>query len=253
MNAFIAAVRLLTILPLGKSRSDQSSIAFSPAFFPLTGALVGGIMAGIFFGAAQFLPTMVAAALVVAAGVIATGAMHVDGLADTADGLFSGSTPERRLEIMSDPRTGSFGAAAIVLVILIKWTALSSLTAEAGWPVLIVAATASRFAVVPVMALFRYARAQGIGDVYASRTRGTLIAATVSAVAVTAIVGAYGGFAAGMIGVVAGLAIAAIANSRLNGVTGDIYGAVIELAEVAALLSAVAFIEGGVSVQPVWE
>jgi adenosylcobinamide-GDP ribazoletransferase len=253
VSAFIAAIRLLTIIPLGKGLSDQRSTAFSPAFFPLVGALVGGIVAGVFFGAAQVLPVTAAAALAIAVGVVATGALHIDGLADTADGLFGGRTPERRLEIMADPRTGSFGAAAIVLVILIKWAAISSLTEDDGWPVVIIAATPSRFAAVPVMALFRYARQQGIGGAYSGHKRTALAIASVLAVALIFVFGESGGLAAGAIGLAAGMALAVVANRRLNGVTGDVYGAVIELAEAATLVAAVAFMEAQVSLQPVWE
>jgi adenosylcobinamide-GDP ribazoletransferase len=252
VSPLLAALRLLTILPVGRGMSNGRAIGLSPAFFPLVGALTGGVSAGTLVLASEALPVSVAAALALAAGVIITGAMHIDGLADCADGLFNAGGRERRLEIMSDPRTGAFGATAIGLSLLIKWAAISALMPTGHWPLLIIAAMSARFAVVPVMALFRYARAQGIGSPYSKMARWTVPAALALTILGVYVFDVKAGPGMAVAALGAGLAVAWIASRRLGGVTGDVYGAAIEIAEIAALLTAAAYVDAGTVIEPVW-
>ena len=113
-NHFLTALMLLTRLPVGRwCRYSQEAVASSVCYFPTVGALVGAIGATVLWAAHSAFPAKVAVLLCMLATVLATGAFHEDGLADAADGLWGGGTPQRRLEIMKDSRLGSYGAIAL--------------------------------------------------------------------------------------------------------------------------------------------
>ncbi len=254
MSALVAAVRLLTVLPVGKGSAefDERAAANSPAFFPFVGAVIGLASAGVFVAAAEALPVAVAAALAVATPVVLTGALHVDGLGDTCDGLFGGRTRERKLEIMSDPRMGTLGVAAIALAFLIRWTVVSSLDPDTGWSLLVVAAVLSRGVVSVVVARFQYVRANGIGAAYSNGSSFVMPLAVVTTVVLTVVFGSLPALVAGIVAVIVGLGIAFYARRLIGGVTGDIYGAVAELTEIAALLTLLALVEADLDVGVIW-
>jgi adenosylcobinamide-GDP ribazoletransferase len=260
MTAFAAAVRLLTIIPLAaRSGPDARAMARSPVFFPLVGLGVGAAMAGVDRAALLVMPPLVAAGLAVLATVVLTGAIHLDGLADAADGLFGGRTPERRLEIMRDPRTGAFGVIAVAVALILKTGAVSSFTVPHSWAALLVSPALARLAAVAVMSAFPYARQEGLGAPYRAapstgmvRRASLALALLFSAVSAYALAGPWAMAALG-VALAVGLAAGAFAASRLGGgVTGDIYGAAVETAETAALLSFTGLVGAGVAVRPVW-
>ena len=109
------------------------------SLFPLIGLVIGAIAAGVFALAAEVLPVSPAAALALVVGVLVTGAFHLDGLADSADALVGGTTPERRLEILKDSRHGTYGVAAIVSQILVQFSLVSSQAVKTGVVMLIIA------------------------------------------------------------------------------------------------------------------
>ncbi len=255
LAAFWAAFRLLTVLPVGARQSDEGrerALANSLAFFPLVGVLIGLASAGVFVAAAEAFPVAVAAALAVTTPVVLTGALHIDGLGDSFDGLLGGRTRERKLEIMADPRTGAFGVAAIVLALLVRWAVVSELDPASNWSVLVVAAVLSRGAVSAVVALFPYVRAQGIGAVYSNSSRLAVMTAVVTALALTAVFGNPASLIAAAVAFVIGALIAMYARRAIGGVTGDIYGAVVELSELSALLTLLALIEAGFDIGAIW-
>ncbi len=130
----------------------------APALFPLVGVLVGLAVASIDWALLNVLPGELTAAIAVAAGLIITGAMHLDGLADSADGILGGWDPERRLAIMKDPTLGSFGAAAIICTVLIRWTAITALAGPARFGALALAPVAGRAGALFLLKTFPYAR-----------------------------------------------------------------------------------------------
>ncbi len=125
MKSFLSAVQFLTILPMGGSRPFEAHRAVP--FFPLVGLLLGTLLFVFDFLALTLWPRQAAAALDVVFLVIITGAFHLDGLADTADGLYAGRTRERALEVMKDSRVGVMGAVAILCVLALKWAGIASL------------------------------------------------------------------------------------------------------------------------------
>ena len=225
------AIAFLTRLPVGGG-------ALSPraaVWFPLVGAALGALVGWAAIVLVEVLPALLAGALAVALELALTGALHVDGLADSADGL-AGRDRERALAIMRDHAIGAYGASALVLDLVAKTAALAAL-AERGEILPVVAAFAvSRAAALPLAAALPYARA-GEGTGRALDGLPPLVAAAGVALAAIAAVPAPATLGAGALVV---LAIWWLARRRLRGVTGDVMGAAIELTASAALIAAVA-------------
>ena len=253
MSAITAAIRFLTVVPAPGGEWSARSARRSVAWFPVVGLGIGGAVAAVNWAARLAMPDLPAAALALAAGVVLTGALHLDGLADTFDGLLGGKEPERRLEIMKDPSIGVFGVAALALVLIAKWGGFSSLPDANGWVAIALAAMVGRFAAVASMAAFRYKDGEGLGTPFQGAGRIAYLAAAVSAVAAALVFAGPLGLAALACAAAIGLAVSAFAARRLGGgVTGDVYGAAIELAEVSALLTFVGMFSAGLDIGPVW-
>jgi adenosylcobinamide-GDP ribazoletransferase len=176
--------------------------------------------------------------LVVVLLLVLSGALHADGLMDTCDAVFGHASPERRLEIMRDPRVGAFGVVGLVCVVALKIAAVNALPAALRVQTLILAPTLGRWAIVLVATLFPYGRASGLGaPLKAAATPRTLVVASLLPVA--------GCLALGQVGAVCGVLAAAVAFGLgrwlmrlLPGLTGDNYGAACELVEATVWLSA---------------
>jgi adenosylcobinamide-GDP ribazoletransferase len=226
------ATIFLTRLPL---RSQELlPLADAGRAFPLAGALVGGIGALVFALAAWLgLPPILAALLAVAATVAATGALHEDGLADSADGHFSGAARERVLEIMRDSRIGTFGALALILSVGLRVCSLPHVLDAAAS--LVAVHALSRGWLPWLMCRDSPARANGLAAGAGKPEAGTALwaAGLGIAVAVLAL-----GLMAGLMAASAlcALGVAALARRRLGGYTGDTLGAAQQAAEIGALL-----------------
>jgi adenosylcobinamide-GDP ribazoletransferase len=195
------------------------------------------------------LPALPAAALAVAAGAAISGAVHLDGLADSADGLFGGRTPERRLEIMRDAGVGAFGVVAVVVVLILKWSAIASLGFGSGWAAILLAPAFARLASAWVMATSRYARPEGLGSPYHSGLSAPLLISTLLACIVGVVLLGPWALIAVVVAIAVGELTARLAAARLGGgVTGDVYGACVELAEAAGLLCLLALLRTGLGV-----
>ena len=224
------AVAFLTRLPVGGGALSPRSVLW----FPLVGAALGALVGGAAVGLVGLVPPLLAGALAVALELALTGALHVDGLADSGDGL-GGRDRERELAIMRDHALGAYGASALVLDLIAKSAALAVL-AERGEVLPVVAAFAvSRAAALPLAAALPYARTEGAGR--ALDRLAPVVAAGGVALAAVAAVPAPATLGAGALVVVA---IWWLARRRLGGVTGDVMGAGIELTATAALIAAVA-------------
>lgn len=230
------AFRFLTRLPVGGGALDGADLGRSCAWFPLPGAAMGLLVAGAFHLAAGHAPPLLAGALGAAALAGLSGGLHLDGLADVLDGLSGGRGDRARiLAIMRDSRIGAHGAAALVLVLLAKAAALAELAARDDLWLVLAAPAVARFVAVPLVVGFPYARPEGLGKPFhgGAGPREVAVAAVLAAVAVApAAPGSLGCAAAAL---AAGYAVALAARRRLGGLTGDVYGAAIELAELAFL------------------
>lgn len=229
-----SAFALLTRLPVPNHTPRGADAGWA---WPLVGAAVGGI-AALVVALANFvgLPVGVAAAMALAIAAILTGALHEDGLADTADGFFGGREVERRLAIMKDSHIGSFGTLALILVTLARWSALVVLVTTGGAVLALIATGAlSRVPMLVLMATLPNARGSGL-----SKTVGQP-GSTVVLVA-AGIAGGLGLLLAGWITIWIALAlaaltlgVAALARAKIGGQTGDVLGASQQLAEVLCL------------------
>ncbi|MEM6896800.1 MAG: adenosylcobinamide-GDP ribazoletransferase [Pseudomonadota bacterium] len=229
-----AAVGLLTRLPVTVDGQWAAARGARAAWaYPLAGLLVGALVCALAAGLSGVLSPGFAAAMALAAGIIVTGALHEDGLADSADGLWGGWTRERRLEIMKDSRIGTYGVLALVLSLLLRWQGLSALIgAEAWWAIAIIPAV-SRGAMVPLMAL-RQARPGGVSAAVGRPPAPTiLLALALSALLLLPLGGA--GFGVALTLAVTAAAVALIAQVKIGGQTGDILGASQQITEIAAL------------------
>jgi len=242
LRALAAAVTLLTRVPLGKRVAvDEGDIARSLAWLPLVGVGLGGAVAL----AARLLEGRLddgpVAVLIVAAWALATGAIHLDGLADSADALGVNSR-ERRLAVMRDPRVGSFGVLAVVFVVLLKVTLVAAVLERGHHLWLLAIPAVARAAASAVSAGLPYARESGIGAAMiggGSRAERLAVAVATAVVVALACARLRGLLAVGAAALVA-IVVAGVAKRRIGGVTGDVLGATIELAECAALVALLA-------------
>jgi adenosylcobinamide-GDP ribazoletransferase len=242
LRAFAAAVALLTRLPVGvRIRVDGDDVARSLAWLPLVGVGLGGAVALAARGLEGRLDDGPAAVLIVAAWALATGAIHLDGLADSADAL-GGGDRERRLAIMRDSQIGSFGALALVLVVVFKIALVAAVLARGHHLWLIAIPAVARAASSALSAALPYAREEGTGAalVSAGHRAERLAVAVATALVVALACARLRGLLAVVAVMLVALVVGRLAQRRLGGVTGDVLGATIELAECAALVALLA-------------
>jgi adenosylcobinamide-GDP ribazoletransferase len=242
MGSLILALRFLTIIPVpGQESAGPSALGRAAWWFPVVGLLLGIGLALVGRAADALFPPLVAAALVVTGWKAVTGGIHLDGLADCLDGLV-GPDPERRRAIMRDSRIGVFGAAGLILLCLLAVTSLAALAASLRLRALVLAPVIGR--VAPLLAGAWLAPAtpgQGLGAAFAaSLSRGAGPAHAVAAGALAAWLLGVGGVAIAAVAWSLALLAAGFLGRRLGGLTGDVLGAVVEVAELGTLLGAAA-------------
>lgn len=240
----ICAVQFLTRVPTPPLLGfDPAWITRSARYFPLVGQGVGLIAGGVLAIADRAWSAPVAAVLAIAAGLLVTGAFHEDGLADTADGLGGGHTPERRLEIMKDSRVGTYGVCALVAVLTLKGAALASTPIATGVMALVAAHGAGRAAAVVVMRLTPYAPTGEAGK-WKPTPQGVGTGEVLTALLIAAWPLAFLPLDAALAGLVGGgllaLAVTLLAAHLIDGHTGDVLGAVEQVFEVGFLLGVAA-------------
>jgi adenosylcobinamide-GDP ribazoletransferase len=234
-----------TRLPVVFRGGEARAFADSQWAAPLAGAVVGLICGvGLWVSVLLGLPATVAAALALALGVALTGALHEDGLADTADGFGGGRSREEKLAIMRDSRSGAFGVVAICLSLLIRWAALAALAAspEAALAALVAAHAGSRAVLPAMLAALPPARADGLGSGAGDVGTGTALAALAIGFAALLPGGPAFALAAALVLGLAAFAIARLARSQIGGQTGDVLGAAQQLGEIAVLVAASALL-----------
>jgi len=239
MKGFFAALGFLTAIPLPqKLRGGAIEISSAAPYFPLVGLVIGIFVFCVYTTAGYFLPPLLACAIVALAMSWISGGLHIDGLADTADGFLGGTGRERIIAIMKDSRTGAFGAFAIVTVVAIKIAAVQSLTAPFAVAALILSPVAARFAMTSAMSSFPYVSGEGgLGHAFNSGlNKNGLAMALITFIGASAFAG---------LNVMTGLVILTVASvflfgayckSRLGGMTGDTYGALCEITETLSLI-----------------
>ena len=233
---FWTALQFLTIFPTPLRHEDTAKTAGqSLPYFPLAGLILGGILFGLHYGLSLVLPSAIIPALLIIALVILTGAHHLDGFIDTCDGVFAGKSKKERLVIMSDTKVGAFGIVGVVLLLLLKYTSLFSVSAIL--PALLLMTTLSRWTMVSMIITFPYAKKSGMGLPFKQgATWQRLTVATVVALIVAVVLLRWWGLVLMAVLWLIAFGIASYFRARLGGLTGDNYGAINELSEVLALL-----------------
>jgi adenosylcobinamide-GDP ribazoletransferase len=233
------AVALLTRIPMPHSGvTIPDGMARAQRAFPLVGAMIGlaiGLVERCLL--ALGIPELAAAALALGAGAALTGALHEDGLADVGDGFGGGHDRETKLAIMRDSRLGTYGALVLLVSFVGKLSALASLPATEIIPALVVAHTLAR-AAIPALALnMPFARDDGLGK-SAGRpdTASTVIAVAIAIVIALLCLPVRDALLAVVVTAAAAAVMAVLAWRQIGGVTGDVFGAVEQVAETAVLL-----------------
>jgi adenosylcobinamide-GDP ribazoletransferase len=233
------AFGFLTRLPVGGASGDLAAAGWA---FPLAGLAVG-LIGAIIYGIAVWLglTALLSGGLAVAAGLLATGALHEDGLADCADGLGVRGGPSARLAAMRASGIGSYGALALIFTVGLRTVALAALTEPGVVAVALIAAHAGARALLPwAMHRAPWARQDGLAVAAGRPSRATAVAALAIGLVILLLAA---GPIRGVIGALAALLallVLPLARQRIGGITGDVLGAVEQLAEIAILLSLVA-------------
>lgn len=237
MNSFLAALAFLTRFPVGRLAAfNAADVAHSAGWFPFIGVLLGTLYTTAAALLRDRLPPGLVAALLLILDALLTGALHFDGLADTADGFGGGKTREDVLRIMRDHAIGSYGALALAAMVAFKVMAYAALLQQSNWiPALIFAPTLGRWSILLLAATLPYARstasavdgmgkralAWGSGAILIALLAASSIRAWAALAAVIAVTAAFGFYC----------------RRRIGGITGDTLGANLQLCESAALLT----------------
>jgi adenosylcobinamide-GDP ribazoletransferase len=239
---------LCTRLPVGSGAPvGEGEIARASWSFPVVGLVVG--LAGgcaYWLAARAHLPPEAAAMLALAATMLVTGALHEDGLADTADGFGGGKTRDRKLEIMRDSRIGTYGACALITSIILRWTALAAITEPRSAMIALIVAHAAARAPLPIfMRLVPPARADGLAsDAGQPPPESAAIAVAIGVVCLLVGLGPGSMVIALVILSLVALVFAWLATRQVGGQTGDVLGALEQVSEAAVLLIASSVIVG---------
>jgi adenosylcobinamide-GDP ribazoletransferase len=222
---------------------NPSQLGRATTYFPVVGLIIGIILAVLNWLLSYILPPAVVNALLIVALVILTGALHLDGFADTCDGMAGHKSVEDRWKVMHDSRTGAFGVVGVVLLLLVKYVSLNSIPPELMTAMLIFMPVVSHWAMVYAIFVYPYARPTGLGTAYKNATRWPqFTVATVITFAVA--IALYPLFSITGLILILGIFIITTAFAfylkyKFAGLTGDTYGAINEVAEVMTLLFAI--------------
>jgi adenosylcobinamide-GDP ribazoletransferase len=237
--ALLLALQFLTAIPVRVSGDvTPGRMARAMSWFSVVGLMLGGVLASVDVGLRALFPPAVGAALLLAIWVALTGALHLDGFLDCCDGLLGARSPEKRLEILRDSRVGAFAVVGAGCLMLLKYTALLELPSGYRLGALLVIPALSRAAMVYAAKAYPYARSgPGLGRLFREALSWYHVVAAVG-VAVIAAGVALAALGLGL-ALCVGLMTVAVAwwvQSRIPGLTGDVYGAINEITEVGALL-----------------
>ncbi len=232
MRSLLFALGFLTSIPVRTPAPQAGDLGRAAIWFPFVGVIIGAVLVVMQLIVTRFFAPLLAGALIVVVWIAVTGGLHLDGLADCGDGLLVATSRERRLEIMRDPRLGTFGGMVLVMHLLIKTLAVASLTA----PIALLLAPALARWLMLFVARQPAARPGGLGAAFSA---GLPQASWVGA-AIIPLLLSVPGLPRSILAVIAAMLVTwgviRLTRSRLGGVTGDVFGMTIEVVEVVVLL-----------------
>jgi len=238
VTGLVVAARYLTIVPLpGPARPSADALGRAAPWFPVVGLGLGVVLVVTERVTEVLFPLLLAGLLTVTVWKLLTGGLHLDGLADCLDGL-GGRDAEHRLAIMRDSRIGAFGALGLILLLLLEIAAVTELPPSVRGHALLVAPVVAR-ATPPLLArLFPAAKSEGLGAAFGAGVGPLAVPIALSVALVVAIVTLRGvGIVVLVVSVVSALVLTRFFAARVSGITGDVLGAAIEIAELAGLLT----------------
>jgi len=241
----LAAFQFLTTLPvLGRREISAEDVGASLAYFPLVGLLLGAILAGVDWLLGLILPPSIVNIFIIIALLFLTGALHVDGFIDTCDALFGRGTPQERWRIMSDSRVGSFGVVGAFCLLLLVYVSLGEIDEAYRTIALILMPALSRWSMVYAIFAFPYAKPAGLGKSFREQANWRKLAlATLLMLVSTLGLLMSQGLLFIFVGLTLVFAIWLIAGAlglflkrKFDGLTGDSYGTINEVTQVAVLI-----------------
>ncbi|MBI4396660.1 MAG: adenosylcobinamide-GDP ribazoletransferase [Elusimicrobia bacterium] len=239
MTSLFAALGFLTVFPVPRSSQEEPrALEGAVWWFPVAGLLIGAVLC-LLDGLWGFVfPPAVQAVLTVVSLAGLSRGLHIDGLADTADGVFSFRSREKMLDIMRDPRSGPMGVVAVVSILALKMAAICSLPSPWRWKALLLAPVAGRCAMGLVMGLFSYARTEGgLATAFQSgRTKARAAWSGLSLLALAATVMGGPGVIFGGVCLASAWGFSAYVHGKIDGYTGDTLGATCEIIEAVWFL-----------------
>lgn len=239
MNGLINALQFLTILRIKKQPDmDTDKLGYSLLYFPLIGAFLGLVLIAVTKALSPFVPAGLLGLLLVFILIILSGAMHIDGLADSCDALFSSKGKEQMLSIMHEVHKGTFGVLSIIAIVLFKVELLSLVPAQYMVLSLLLLTVLSRYSMSLAIAFFPYARGSGKAKVFFEKKDiKILLFSTMITLSILAIIPRFINIIILFLVIIFTFSLSLFVNRRLGGLTGDILGALSELNELVVLLS----------------
>lgn len=246
-NNLAHAFSFLTVIPVPAFKSSSDNLSGSLIFFPVVGTFLGIVLLVLNNIFIYLFPYIVANTLLIVSSLLLTGGLHIDGFADCCDGLFKYGNPEKRLEIMRDSRIGAYGAAGIMVILLLRFAALQSLPQDFRFAALLCAPILSRWAMAYAVVFWKYARQEGLGKAFQKSTpligvitslvtAGLLLAAIIFSISNAALEQAVIFLACVSISLFVVNIAAGYCVRKLGGLTGDCYGFINEIIECSILL-----------------
>lgn len=241
LDTFFTAIMFYTRIPCSANIDySPDMLNKSTRYFPLVGWIVGALVAAVYFSSAYVLPLQVAILLSMAFGILLTGAFHEDGFADVCDGFGGGYTKQMRLDIMKDSRIGTYGTVGLLLLLLIKFSLLKSLSVVSLPVVMLVAHSYSRFVPVLIIYVGEYSRddlTSKVKPIGRKISFAGLAFAFVSSVLPILLLNNWFYFGVLFLPLICGLLLMRYFQKRIDGYTGDCLGTIQQVSEIAIYIS----------------
>lgn len=239
MTRLIIALQFLTRIPI-KIKVDFTprNMGKSMFFYPIIGSLIGLFLVGLNSLFGVFWSNLVVKGLLLVSMIIITGGLHLDGYMDTIDGIFSGRNKEKTLDIMRDSRVGAHGVTGAFTLLLLKFLFLTEITPQIQLEALVLMPIFSRWAMVYASAFYPYARkGEGLGKAHAEFVgKREIIFTSLWSIFLSTILLGINGIITFILVWITTILIIKVIIKRIDGLTGDCYGAINEVIEVASLL-----------------
>ncbi len=248
ISRFVLMLQFLTVLPLPfKPEVRKEDLGRGLVFAPLAGMVIGGILCGVYFISSLVFPVIVSSVIVIAAYAIVTGGLHLDGLGDTFDGLFSGRPRPKMLEIMRDSRIGTNALLSVTLVLFINISCIASLpvvdSALPLYTIILLMPAAGRMGCLLAAGTSVYAReGEGTGRSFVDNCKLIhVISGALIFFAIAFLLAGINGLLLALASMTVSWLLTKVFSRKIGGVTGDILGAVCELTQAAFLMLSLLF------------